>query len=75
MLRRPIALSEGRSQCDQEPASTCSALILESFRPHDALTSPGPVVSRCVHHASAARRSIPLQEVDPVAASHRSTIL
>ena len=67
MLRLLIALREGPSRCEQQPRPTCSSLILESSRLHEARTPPGPVVPRCVNHASAARRSIPSQEVDPAA--------
>ena len=74
MLLRLIALSEGHPRWKQQPLLACSSWILESSRPHDALTPPGPVVPRCVHHASAARRSIPSQEVDPAAHGGASTL-
>jgi hypothetical protein len=44
MLRHLIALCEGASRCEQQPRTTCSFLILESSRPHDARTPPGSVV-------------------------------
>ena len=53
MLRLLIALREGPSRCEQHPAPTCSALILESSRLHEARTPPGPVVPRCILHKSA----------------------
>jgi hypothetical protein len=52
-MLRLIALSEGLSRWKQQPLLACSSLILESFRLHDALTSPGPVVPRRVQRASA----------------------
>ena len=67
VLLRLIALSEGHPRWKQQPLLACSSWIFESSRRHGARTPPGSVMSRCAHHASAARRSIPSQEVDPAA--------
>jgi len=74
VLLRLIALSEGHPRSKQQPLLACSSWIFESSRRHGARTPPGSVMSRCVHHASAARRSIPSQEVDPAAHGGASTL-
>ena len=74
VLLRLIALSEGHPRWKQQPLLACSSWIFESSRRHGARTPPGSVMSRCAHHASAARRSIPSQEVDPAAHGGASTL-
>ena len=74
VLRLPIALSEGPLRFRQEPASTCSALVLESSRRHDARTPPGPVVPRCVQHASARWGAAPAHRRSMAAHGDPSTL-